>query len=83
MCRVDHEKRWAGRSTSWNQDAGRNINNLRYVDDTTVMAETEEELKSLLKKVETMMDFISLHSKIMEDDGCSHKIKRKKENLKT
>ena len=51
MCRVDHEKRWAGRSTSWNQDAGRNINNLRYVDDTTVMAETEEELKSLLMKV--------------------------------
>ena len=28
--------------------AGRNINNLRYVDDTTLMAETEEELKSLL-----------------------------------
>ena len=32
--------------------AGRNINNLRYADDTTLMAETEEELKSLLKKVE-------------------------------
>ena len=31
--------------------AGRNINNLRYADDTTVMAESEEELKSLLKKV--------------------------------
>ena len=31
--------------------AGRNINNLRYADDTTVMAETEEELKSLLMKV--------------------------------
>ena len=31
--------------------AGRNINNLRYVDDTTLMAETEEELKSLLMKV--------------------------------
>ena len=31
--------------------AGRNINNLRYVDDTTHMAETEEELKSLLMKV--------------------------------
>ena len=30
---------------------GRNINNLRYVDDTTVMAESEEELKSLLMKV--------------------------------
>ena len=31
--------------------AGRNINNLRYTDDTTLMAESEEELKSLLKKV--------------------------------
>ena len=31
--------------------AGRNINNLRYVDDTTLMAEGEEELKSLLTKV--------------------------------
>ena len=31
---------------------GRNTNNLRYADDTTLMAETEEELKSLLMKVE-------------------------------
>ena len=31
--------------------AGRNINNLRYVDDTTLLAESEEELKSLLMKV--------------------------------
>ena len=32
--------------------AGKNINNLRYADDTTLMAESEEELKSLLMKVE-------------------------------
>ena len=32
--------------------AGRNINNLRYADDTTLMAESKEELKSLLMKVE-------------------------------
>ena len=32
--------------------AGRNINNLRYADDTTLMAEREEELKTLLMKVE-------------------------------
>ena len=32
--------------------AGRNINNLRYADNTTLMAESEEELKSLLMKVE-------------------------------
>ena len=34
--------------------AGRNISNLRYADDTTVMAESEEELKSLLMKVKRM-----------------------------
>ena len=33
------------------KNAGRNINNLRYADDTTLMAEREEELKSLLTKV--------------------------------
>ena len=42
---------WTGRNTSWNKIAGRNINNLRYADDTTLMAESEEELKSLLMKV--------------------------------
>ena len=36
---------------SWNQDCWLNINNLRYADDTTLMAESEEELKSLLMKV--------------------------------
>ena len=34
--------------------AGRNINNLRYVDDTTLMAESEEELKRLLMKVKKL-----------------------------
>ena len=38
-------------STSLSQDPGRNINNLRYADDTTLMAESEEELKSLLMNV--------------------------------
>ena len=45
ISRVHHEKRWAGRNTSWNQDCQRNINNLRYADDTTLLAESEEELK--------------------------------------
>ena len=35
----------------WIKIAGRNINNLRYIDDTTLMAESKEELKSLLMKV--------------------------------
>ena len=36
--------------------AGRNINNLRYADDTTLMAESEEELKSLLMKVKEVSE---------------------------
>ena len=36
---------------AWIRVAGRNINNLRYADDTTLMAESKEELKSLLMKV--------------------------------
>ena len=36
--------------------SGRNINNLRYVDDTTLMEESEEELKSLLMKVKEQTD---------------------------
>ena len=39
--------------------AGRNINNLRYADDTTLMAESEEELKSLLKKVKEESEMAS------------------------
>ena len=39
-----------GALSGWNQGK-RNINNLRYVDDTTLMAESEEELKSLLMRV--------------------------------
>ena len=90
--------------------AGRNINNLRYADDTTLMAESEEELKSLLMKVkeesekadlklsiqktkimasspitswqtdeekmETVIDFMFLGSKIIANGDCSHKIKK-------
>ena len=41
----------AGWSTSWNQDCQENINNLRYADGTVLMAESKEELKSLLMKV--------------------------------
>ena len=40
--------------------AGRNINNLRYADDTTLMAESEEELKSLLMKVKEESEKVSL-----------------------
>ena len=40
--------------------AGRNVNNLRYADDTTLMAESEEELKSLLMKVKEESEKVSL-----------------------
>ena len=89
--------------------AGRNINNLRYADDNTLIAESKEELKSLLMKVkegsekaglklntqkikimisspisswqidgekmETVIHFIILGSKITMDSDCSHEIK--------
>ena len=41
----------AGWNTSWIKIAGRSINNLRYADDATLMAESKEKLKSLLMKV--------------------------------
>ena len=46
--------------------AGRNINNLRYADDTTLMAESEEELKSLLMKVKEESEKAGLKLKIQK-----------------
>ena len=76
MCRVQNEKRWAGGSTSWNQDCYENyinshvninnLNNLRYADDTTLMAESEEELKSLLMKVKKESEKVGLKLNIQK-----------------
>ena len=46
--------------------AGRNINNLRYADDTTLMAESEEELKSLLMKMKEESEKAGLKLNIQE-----------------
>ena len=46
--------------------AGRNINNLRYADDTTLMAESEEELKSLLMKVKEESEKVGLKRNIQK-----------------
>ena len=46
--------------------AGRNINNLRYADDTTLMAESEEELKSLLTKVKEENEKVGLKLNIQK-----------------
>ena len=51
LCRAHHEKCWLEEAQAGIKIAGRNINNLRYADDTTLMAESKEELKSLLMKV--------------------------------
>ena len=55
--------------------AGRNINNLRYADDTTLMADSEEELKSLLMNVKEESEKVGLkvqHSENEDHGICSH-----------
>ena len=60
------------RNTGWEEAqvgikiAGRNINNLRYADDTTLMAENEEELKSLLMKVKEEREKVGLKLNIQK-----------------
>ena len=49
---------------AWIKIDGRNINNLRYADDTTLMSESEEELKSLLMKVEEESEEVGLKQNI-------------------
>ena len=51
------EEAQAGIKIAW-----RNLNNLRYADDTTLMAESEEELKSLLRKVKVESTHTHAHS---------------------
>ena len=54
--------------------SGRNINNLRYADDTTLMAESEEELKSLLMKVKEAESEEELKSLLMKVKEESEKV---------
>ena len=55
-----------GWSTNWKQDCGRNISNLRYADDTTLIAESEKELKSLLMKVKEKSEKVGLKLNIQK-----------------
>ena len=66
ICRVYREKRWTGRNTPGLKIAGRNINNLRYADDTTLMAKSEQELKSLLMKVKEKSEKVGLKLNIQK-----------------
>ena len=63
---MHHEKHWAGRSTSWNQDCPEKYQHLRYADNTTLMAESEEELKSLLMKVKEESEKVGLKLNIQK-----------------
>ena len=56
----------AGCSASWNQDFLEKYHNLRYAEDTTLMAESEEELKSLLMKVKEESEKVGLKLKIQK-----------------
>ena len=59
-------KCWVDEAQAGNKIGRRNINNLRYADDTTLMAEKEEELKSLLMKVKEENEKVSLKLNIQE-----------------
>ena len=59
-------KKQAKKIENSNKYAGRNINNLRYADDITLMAESEEELKSLLMKVNEGSEKVSLKLNIQK-----------------
>ena len=60
-----HEKRWLEEAQARIKTAGRNINNLRYADDTTHMAESEE-LKSLLMKMKEESEKVGLKLNIQK-----------------
>ena len=66
MCRVHHGNAGLEDAQAGIKLAGRNINNLRYTDDTTFMAESEEELKSLLMKVKEESEKVGLKLNIQK-----------------
>ena len=66
MCRVHLAKSGLDEAQAGIKIAGRNINNLRYADDTTLMAENEEELKSLLIKVKEENENVGLKINIQK-----------------
>ena len=64
ICRIHHKKHWEAQAGI--KIAGRNINNLRCADDTTLMAESEEELKSLLMEVKEESEKVGLKVNIQK-----------------
>ena len=74
MVRTKKQTAWNNLCTAGIKIAGRNINNLRYAYDTTLIAESEEELKSLLMKVKEESEKVGLKLNIQktESDIWSH-----------
>ena len=66
ISRVHQAKCRADEAQAGTKIAGRNISNLRYADDTTLMAESEEELKSLLMKVKEESEKVGLKLNIQK-----------------
>ena len=66
ICRVHHENAGLAEAQTGIKIAGRNINKLRYADDTTLMAESKEELKSLLMKVKEESEKVGLRLNIQK-----------------
>ena len=65
MCRVHHEKCWLDKTQTGINIVRRNINNLIYADDVTLMAESED-LKSLLMKVKEEREKVGLKLRIQD-----------------
>ena len=63
---MHHEKCWAGEAQAGIKIAQRNSNNLRYAHDTTLMAESKEEPKSLLMKVKEESEKVGLNLNIQK-----------------
>ena len=66
MCRVHHAKCQLDEAQAEIKTAERNINNLRYADDTTLMVQSKEKLKNLLMKVKQESEKASLKLNIQE-----------------
>ena len=64
--RAHHENAGLDEAKTGNKIAGRNINNLRYADDTILMSESEEEIKSLLMKVKEENEKVGLELNIQK-----------------
>ena len=71
LIKVHWQNAGLGESQAEIKVAGRNVNNLRYADDTTLMAESEEELKGILMKLKEENEKAGLNLNIQknEDDG--------------